>query len=515
MATPAEKLADSLQKLQELQDQGVVAIKSEMLSRTHRERLLKNKFIEEVYKGWYLIVPPTFRQGDSTVWFSNYWEFCAQYLEDRFGEEWCVSAEQSLMLHAGNTTIPSQLIVRSPKANNATTPLLYNTSLFLLKANLPDKNECVVNQGIRMYSLPAALVRCSPNTYTQNPLDVRTGLSLLNDSSEILELLLNGGHSVIAGRVSGAFKNMGKEKIALTISETMIKAGYAIRVTDPFESKAPAFFTSRIRSPYESRIKLMWMGMRERIIEQFPPEPGIPSEIAPYIRSVEDIFITDAYHSLSIEKYRVTPEMIEKIRAGNWDTETNKTDSQQRDAMAARGYWDAFNSVKMSVKKVLEKSNPGQVADEDHGDWYRELFGPSVVAGLLQPSDLSGYRNHQVYIGNSMHTPLNKEAVRDAMPVLFQLLTEEPSAAVRAVLGHFVFVYIHPYMDGNGRMGRFLMNVMLASGGYPWTVIPVEQRDTYMQALEQTSTKQDIKPFTNFLAQLVDSGMKGMPIAKV
>ena len=136
------------------------------------------------------------------------------------------------------------MIVRSPKANNATTPLPYNTSLFLLKANLPDKNECVVNQGLRMYSLPAALVRCSPNTYTQNPLDVRTGLSLLNDSSEILELLLNGGHSVIAGRVSGAFKNMGKEKIALTISETMIKAGYAIRVTDPFESKAPAFFTS-------------------------------------------------------------------------------------------------------------------------------------------------------------------------------------------------------------------------------------------------------------------------------
>ncbi|WP_317503891.1 Fic family protein [Idiomarina sp. HP20-50] len=37
-------------------------------------------------------------------------------------------------------------------------------------------------------------------------------------------------------------------------------------------------------------------------------------------------------------------------------------------------------------------------------------------------------------------------------------------------------VYIHPYFDGNGRIGRFIMNLMLASGGYPWTVVPVERR---------------------------------------
>jgi len=40
------------------------------------------------------------------------------------------------------------------------------------------------------------------------------------------------------------------------------------------------------------------------------------------------------------------------------------------------------------------------------------------------------------------------------MPAFFDLLREEPHAAVRLVLGHFIFVYIHPYMDGNGRVGR-------------------------------------------------------------
>jgi Fic family protein len=74
-------------------------------------------------------------------------------------------------------------------------------------------------------------------------------------------------------------------------------------------------------------------------------------------------------------------------------------------------------------------------------------------------------------------------AVRDCMPAFFELLHEEPEPAVRIVLGHFVFVYIHPYMDGNGRIGRFLMNVMLAAGGYSWTVIPVERRNEYMGAL--------------------------------
>jgi Fic family protein len=101
------------------------------------------------------------------------------------------------------------------------------------------------------------------------------------------------------------------------------------------------------------------------------------------------------------------------------------------------------------------------------------------------------------------------------MPVLFELLQQEPEASVRAVLGHFIFVYIHPYMDGNGRMGRFIMNLMLASGGYPWTVIPVEERKLYMHALEQASVHQNIEPFALFLGNLVAQGMKGTPVAKI
>jgi Fic family protein len=61
-----------------------------------------------------------------------------------------------------------------------------------------------------------------------------------------------------------------------------------------------------------------------------------------------------------------------------------------------------------------------------------------------------------------------------------------------ADFGHFIFVYIHPYMDGNGRIGRFIMNLMLVSGGFNWTVIRVGRRAEYMASLEKASIEEDI-----------------------
>ena len=254
--------------------------------------------------------------------------------------------------------------------------------------------------------------------------------------------------------------------------------------------------------------------MRKDVIDVFPKAPGIPKDSNDYIKNIEEIYTTDAYHSLSIERYTVTIELIERVRSGAWDTEENEADRKQKDAMAARGYWQAFKAVKESVIQILKGENSGKVVDNDHSDWYRELFAPSVAVGLLKASDLAGYRNSQVYISQSKHTPINKEGVRDVMPLLFELMENEKEASVRTVLGHFIFVYTHPYMDGNGRMGRFLMNTMLASGGYPWTVIPVEERDKYMNALESASLTLNIKPFAEYLAYLVDAGLKGVPIAK-
>jgi hypothetical protein len=515
MATPAEKLAVSLDMLRKLQETGLVAIKASMISRTHRERLLDNGFIREVFKGWYMMSPPDAQQGDSTSWYQSYWPFCAQFLKDKYKNNWCISPEQSLLLHAGNWTVPEQLIIRSPKATNFKTGLPYHTSLFQFKSPIPLTRDVMESQGIRMFNLPACLINISPNTFTQNSTDVRTAISMITDASEILNLLLPGGHSIIAGRIAGAFRNIRKDRIADDILKTMQKAGYDVRETNPFINELEIKLSNHEKSPYGNRLRLMWHEMREIVIRFFPPAPGLPPNQEKYLQQVEKVYVTDAYHSLSIEQYKVTPELIERVRSGIWNHRENEADLKQRDAMAAKGYWEAFKAVESSIKLVMGGENAGKVLDHDHGEWYRQLFGPSVNAGLLNPADLAGYRNHQVYISQSKHVPLNKEAVRDAMPVLFELLQEETEASVKAVLGHYIFVYIHPYIDGNGRMGRFVMNLMLASGGYPWTVIPIEERKTYMQALERASVYQDIKPFTQFLGYLVKEGLKGTPVAKI
>jgi fido (protein-threonine AMPylation protein) len=516
MATPSEKLAESLEILHRLQNaNGAAAIRARDITRTHRERLLKHGFLQEVIKGWYIPSRPDEVKGESTAWYASFWRFAAVYLDMRFGRHWSLSPEQSLSLHAGNWTVPRQLAVRSPKGRNNVTKLPHGTSLFELQAPLPDLPDMAEKDGLRLFSLESALIDASPRFFLHHATDARTAIATIRDASRLLARLLDGGHSTIAGRLAGAFRNSGRDALADEIVQTMSAAGYTVRETDPFTDRPAVVLSFRETSPYVNRIRILWQKMRDPVIESFPEAPGLPRNRVAYMKRIEEAYVTDAYHSLSIEGYRVTPDLIRKVRGGRWNPDANELDPEQGNAMAARGYWQAFQSVQKSIAKVLKGDNPGAVVDDDHREWYREMFAPSVTAGLLKPSDLTGYRNGQVFIRKSMHVPLNRDAVRDVMPAFFDLLREEEHPAVRVVLGHFVFVYIHPYMDGNGRMARFLMNVMMAAGGYPWTVIPLSARNTYMAALERASVGEDIAPFAEFLAGLVRKGLAGEPLPPV
>lgn len=501
MASAAEKLAGSLEELEAIQSKGVVAIRSSALSRTHRERLVKSGFLKEVMRGWYIPSRPDEVTGESTAWYTSFWQFCAQYLSDRFGEDWSLSPEQSLIIHAGDTTVPPQLLVRATKGGNSKTDLPHNTSLFETRATIATRDSLLIIDGLRVFSPEDALILVPEAFFRSHPTEARTVLAVMPDASQLLGKLLDGGHTRAAGRLAGAFRSIGSGKIADEILSAMKAASHDVREVNPFEHSIVVPNAGRVTSPHVHRIRLTWARMREDVIDLLPKAQPIANDIDAYLKQIDEIYVTDAYHSLSIEGYRVSRDLIEKVRSGTWEPNGNEEDRALKDALAARGYWEAFQRVKESVRLVLQGTNAGDIIENDLSDWYRTLFAPSVTAGILKASQLAGYRASPVYIRQSKHVPMSVEAVRDCMPVFFDLLKEETDPVVRIVLGHFIFVFIHPFLDGNGRIARFLMNVMMAAAGQPWTVIRVEQRADYMHALEMASVRGDIRPFAAFLAQ--------------
>ena len=245
MATPSEKLAEALSELQKLQkDRNVAVIKASDLKTTYKQLLKANGFIKDVIKGWYISTSPDEKKGDTTSWFMSFWDFASIYLNERFEEGWCLSPDQSLLLHCGNRIIPKQLLVRSPKANNNIVQLLHGTSILDYKLDIPANDSRVNLNGLQVYSIESGLIAVGTDFYSRHAIDARTCLAMVRDASLLLEKLLEGGHSVIAGRLAGAFRNIGNDRISDNILKTMKSAGYFVREEDPFTDPLPEHILS-------------------------------------------------------------------------------------------------------------------------------------------------------------------------------------------------------------------------------------------------------------------------------
>ncbi len=473
-------------------------VRSSDVSRADRELLIRGRWLQPIVRGWYLLVRPDAPPGESSPWYASFWEFLGLYLQNLYGDRYCLSAESSLDLHINAVTIPKQVIAIAKKGNNLPLILPFNTSLLTYgdPSNIPE--EQVQIKGVRAMSLPLALCRASPSYFIRSPQDAQIALRLIKDPSEFVHVILLHDFRRAANRIVGAYQFLKETDFASQLQSSLEREHFAISPENPFEEGLPVFLT-RPKSPYSARVSVLWNTYRETVIRLFPPASQ-PVDKATYFAQLEKIYTQDAYNSLSIEGYRVTEELIERVAQEGWNPDENPQDRSARDALAALGYHRAFQAVKESIGRILDGASPADEAKQELHQWMRGLFQPMVEAQILRPEDLVGYRRNQVYIRGSRHIPFPREALLDAMEAFYDCLLSEPHPAVRAILGHFLFVYIHPYMDGNGRTARFLMNAMLASGGYPWTIIRVAHRAPYFAALEAASVNGDIAPLVEFIA---------------
>lgn len=500
MAQPFHKLlAASLRNAKRIADHQV--IKTEQLSRVDRERLIKANCLQKIVRGWYLFCTPGTEPGESTPWYASFWDFVRLYLTERFGNDYCLSPEASIDLHLGKNYLPPQIIVVAKSGGATVLKLPHNTSIMMYqdKKNFP--KEIDKTQGINALPFEYALSKMTVSFYQQQPQEAEIALRMLESPEKILRFLLKEGMAQQAGRIIGALRHLQKEDFADAILTAMEAAGFSIIESNPFQQKPLLTNPHILKSPYSARIKTLWEKTRSEVIKIFPTPAKTAKERKLLLKNIDNVYVQDAYHSLSIEGYQVSEELIEKIAAGSWQPEENEEDRQHKNAMVAKGYYEAFKAVKATINKMTGSSSPIDVLQSDFSNWYLALFSSAVTAGIIPAEQLAGFRNQAVYIRGAMHIPPPHDAVRDCMGTLFECLGNEENPAAKAVLAHWLIGFIHPYIDGNGRIARFAMNAILVSSGYPWTIIHVENRKAYMDALEQASIHGDISSFSRLIAK--------------
>ena len=498
-----QKLSNALDALHQVLGSDFGVVKGKQLKQSEREILLKHGFLREIIKGWYFVSDPSASEGDTTPFFVNYWEYVSRYLEERFGHDYCLSAEHSLLLHAENNVIPKQINIATTFSVTQKVDLYDDYSLVIYPSKkISDLSQRDVIKNMQCLNAPACLVSLGPRHFQSLSRDIQIVMSKIKNPADIALLAEQNAQGV--GRMIGAYQQVGQNTFAENIIKLLEGTPYKINIANEcFNESEINYFQSPSHNPLYARIKSLWKSFRGPVLACKPQIEPLNIDKEAYLATVEALKIDDAYHSLSIEQYRVTPELIQKIANNQWNPDFPE-DKNHIEALAAKGYLQAFNLVKENAGQVFSgEKKASDIFIDQHQNWFQQLFSPSITANILKPIDLIGYRRHMVFLRGSLHVPPHFDHLLDGMEALKECMNEEGDAFVKATLGHFFMGYIHPFMDGNGRTARFTMNVMLAEGHYPWTVIPVEQRDHYMKSLEIASVENNIEIFAQFISEHV------------
>lgn len=477
--------------------------------------LTKNGYLKRIIKGWYLLDADLSAQkaGESALWYESMWVFIERYLSCRFKDNYWLSSEASLDLFTDNNSMPAQIVVfvMSDDAIWSVTELPNNMSICV--TNSKSRPEGLIKfRRLNIYSLENAVVNSTPVSYRKNPMTIQIALRNANFDA-LADALISSGNVASAGRLIGAYESLGMRAEHKKLKAIMSGAGFEnIKPHNPFENPPVLLGQSIKEAASATRIRIMWQQMRQSVVAGFegcdPVFDFFTRPLDKTLAMINEVYVRDAYNSLSIEGYKVTPDLIERVSSGNWSPQTIERDHEAKDALAARGYYDAFNKILESITEAHNREDLDFLINVGITQWYISLFSPCVKAGIIAESDLAGFRKGPIYIRKSRHVPPASEQLMDCMDALKDCMAKESSFAVKATLGHFFLGYIHPFMDGNGRTARFLMNFLFIVGGYKWVVIKQETREKYLDALEAASGDENIVPFVEFILKTIKDADK-------
>ena len=218
----------------------------------------------------------------------------------------------------------------------------------------------------------------------------------------------------------------------------------------------------------------------------------LPSSVVKNLQ--EDLILRWTYHSNAIEGNTLTlletKVVLEGITVGG---------------KALREHFEAINhrNAIYYVEDIIKKEEP-------FSEWQIRNIHRLILKNI-DDNNAGRYRQQNVLISGATNTPPDYTLLNDKMAHFVDWYNSESNQLhpiERAAKVHADFVGIHPFIDGNGRTSRLLMNLELMKAGYPPCVITVENRLAYYEALDQWMAFGKTEAFNQLVADAVLEGFK-------
>lgn len=169
-----------------------------------------------------------------------------------------------------------------------------------------------------------------------------------------------------------------------------------------------------------------------------------------------------------------------------------------------RDIYEAVGSAK-SYDFMFELISKRQIAEEDI------LYMHELFYSQIDLINAGTYRREDVFISGSKYSVTAPYKIDREMKEFLEWFnkTEGTINPIEfAALAHLKFVFIHPFIDGNGRVARLILNLCLIRGKYNIAIIPPIVRSEYIDKLEKAHA--DTIPFIDFIAERVIESQKDM-----
>ncbi|XP_071955756.1 protein adenylyltransferase FICD-like [Antedon mediterranea] len=230
--------------------------------------------------------------------------------------------------------------------------------------------------------------------------------------------------------------------------------------------------------------------MLERIENKQEEFMKVPSHHPELDKVKKELYYLHIYHTTAIEGNTMTLEQVRHV---------------METGMAVPGKSIMEHNEIIGMSAALKYINQtmsnrfGSLTIRDIQEIHRR------VMGNVDPIEAGNFRTNQVFVGD--HIPAAASELDELMQEFIDWLNSNDALDLHpielAALAHYKLVHIHPFVDGNGRTSRLLMNVILMQAGYPPIDVKVTERHEYYTAIK-TGNQGDIRPFIRFIARCTE-----------